>query len=127
MNRLNRRSTFSAVYGAAAMIAGLFGPGGPAAAAEAVTFGTNWKAEAEHGGFYQAVATGLYQQHGLDVTIRQGGPQVNHAQLMASGRIDFNMGGNLFGQFNSTQNGIPIITVAAIFILRDINRRGNEA
>ncbi|MFO1070696.1 MAG: ABC transporter substrate-binding protein [Geminicoccaceae bacterium] len=86
-----------------------------AAANDAVVFGTNWKAQAEHGGFYQAVAKGIYAKHGLDVTIRQGGPQVNHAQLMAARKIDFNMGGNLFGQFNFTQNGVPVVTVAAIF------------
>lgn len=87
----------------------------PASAADKVTFGTNWKAEAEHGGFYQAVADGIYARHGLDVTIRQGGPQVNHAQLLAAGKIDFNMGGNLFGEFNYVQAGIPMVTVAAIF------------
>jgi NitT/TauT family transport system substrate-binding protein len=86
-----------------------------ASALDKVTFGTNWKAQAEHGGYYQAVADGTYAKHGLDVTIRQGGPQVNHAQLLAAGRIDFNMGGNLFGQFNFTQNDIPMVTVAAIF------------
>jgi NitT/TauT family transport system substrate-binding protein len=84
-------------------------------AADAVTFGTNWKAQAEHGGFYQAVATGIYKRHGLDVTIRQGGPQVNHSALIAAGKIDFNMGGNLFEQFNFTQNKVPVITIAAIF------------
>lgn len=87
----------------------------PALALDHVTFGTNWKAQAEHGGYYQAVADGTYERHGLEVTIRQGGPQVNHAQLLAAGRIDFNMGGNLFGQFNFTQNDIPMVTVAAIF------------
>jgi NitT/TauT family transport system substrate-binding protein len=86
-----------------------------AEAADAVTFGTNWKAQAEHGGFYQAVATGIYERYGLDVTIRQGGPQVNHSALIASGKIDFNMGGNLFGQFNFTQNDVPVMTIAAIF------------
>ena len=89
--------------------------GAGASAADKLTFGTNWKAEAEHGGFYEAVADGTYARHGLEVTIRQGGPQVNHSQLLAAGRIDLNMGGNLFGQFNFTQNDIPMVTVAAIF------------
>lgn len=89
--------------------------GHAADAADKVTFGTNWKAQAEHGGYYQAVAAGIYARHGLDVTVRQGGPQVNHNQLLAAGRIDFNMGGNLFGQFNFTQNKVPVVTVAAIF------------
>lgn len=88
---------------------------GIAPAADKVTFGTNWKAEAEHGGYYQALADGTYARYGLDVTIRQGGPQVNHSQLLAAGRIDFNMGGNLFSQFNFLQNKVPVVTVAAIF------------
>ena len=37
-----------------------------------VTFGTNWVAEAEHGGFFQAVADGTYKKYGLDVTIVPG-------------------------------------------------------
>ena len=88
----------------------------PAAWAEdKVTFGTNWKAQAEHGGFYQAVATGLYRKAGLDVTIRMGGPQVNHPQLLAAGVIDFNIGSSSFGALNYVQGAIPMVTVAAIF------------
>jgi NitT/TauT family transport system substrate-binding protein len=94
---------------------GLVALAGTAQALDHVTFGTNWKAEAEHGGFYQAVATGIYEKHGLDVTIRPGGPQVNHAQLLAAGQIDFNMGGNVFGAFNYVQNDIPMVVVAAAF------------
>jgi NitT/TauT family transport system substrate-binding protein len=94
---------------------GMIAFSGPGLALDEITFGTNWKAQAEHGGFYQAVASGIYEKHGLDVTIRPGGPQVNHAQLLAAGKIDFNMGGNLFEQFNFVQNDIPMVTVAAIF------------
>ena len=82
---------------------------------EAVTFGTNWKAQAEHGGFYQALARGFYAERGLDVEIRAGGPQVNHRQLIAAGRLDFYMGGNMFGQFDFLKEGIPVVSVAAIF------------
>ncbi len=99
----------------AALALATLGWPGLALALDEVTFGTNWKAEAEHGGFYQAVADGTYERHGLKVTIRPGGPQVNHSQLLAAGRIDFNMGGNLFEQFNFTQNQIPMVTVAAFF------------
>src|SRR5437588_383202 len=86
-----------------------------ATAAETITFGTDWKAEAEHGGYYQAVATGIYRQHGLDVTLRQGGPQVNHAQLLAAGRLDFNLAPNSFIPLNFVQENIPLVAVAAIF------------
>src|SRR5215813_5444612 len=83
--------------------------------AEPVTFGTDWKAEAEHGGYYQAIATGIYRQHGLDVTLRQGGPQVNHAQLLAAGRLDFNLAPNSFIPLNFVRENIPMAAVAAIF------------
>ena len=85
------------------------------AAAENVSFGTDWKAEAEHGGYYQAVASGIYRQRGLEVTLRQGGPQVNHAQLLAAGRLDFNLAPNSFGPLNFTAENIPMVAVAAIF------------
>jgi NitT/TauT family transport system substrate-binding protein len=84
-------------------------------AQDKVTFGTDWKAQAEHGGFYQAIATGIYRKHGLDVTLRPGGPQVNHAQLLAAGRIDFNMTPDSFGSMNFVRENIPMIAVAALF------------
>ena len=88
---------------------------GPAAALDKVSFGTDWKAQAEHGGFYQAVAAGIYAKHGLEVTIRPGGPQINHAQLLAAGRLDFNMAPDDFGPLNFAKEGIPMVAVAALF------------
>jgi NitT/TauT family transport system substrate-binding protein len=89
--------------------------GAPALAQDKVTFGTDWKAEAEHGGYYQAIATGIYQKHGLEVTLRQGGPQVNHAQLLAAGRLDFNEAPNSFIGLNYVNESIPVVAVAALF------------
>ena len=88
---------------------------GHAIAADKVTLGTDWRAQAEHGGFYQAVATGLYAKHDLDVTLRQGGPQVNHAQLLAAGRIEFAMAPNSFIPLNFVAQNIPMVAVAALF------------
>lgn len=79
-----------------------------------VSYGTNWFAQAEHGGFYQAVATGIYKEHGLDVTIKMGGPQINGTQLLMGGAVDFFMGYGADAIF-AIQEGIPKITVAAIF------------
>ncbi|WP_338764680.1 ABC transporter substrate-binding protein [Massilia sp. METH4] len=87
---------------------------GTAAAADKVTFLTSWYAQAEHGGFYQALAEGIYRKHGLDVTIRMGGPQVNGMQLLASGQADFFMGYDL-QVLKSVEQGIPATTVAASF------------
>lgn len=87
----------------------------PAHAADKVTFGTDWKAQAEHGGFYQAIAAGIYAKHGLDVTLRPGGPQVNHAQLLAAGRLDFNLSSNSFIALNYVKENIPMIAVASMY------------
>ena len=84
-------------------------------AQEAITFGTDWRAQAEHGGFYYAKAEGLYEAVGLDVTIRQGGPSVNHSQLIAARRIDFGMLPNSFVTANFAEAGIPVVTLAAMF------------
>ena len=87
----------------------------PALAADKVSFGTNWLAEAEHGGYYQAVVDGTYAKYGLDVTIVPGGPQVNNGLLLAAGKLDFYMGGNLLLSFDAVAQNIPIVVVAAHF------------
>ena len=86
-----------------------------ALAQEKVTFATNWKAQAAHGGFYQAVADGTYKQYGLDVTIQPGGPQVNNRPLLPAGRIHFLMTGNLLHSFDNVKNSVPTVVVAAMF------------
>ena len=88
---------------------------GTAAATDKVTFATNWKAQAAHGGFYQAIADGTYQKLGLDVTLVPGGPQVNNRPLLPAGRIDFLMTGNLLHSFDNVKNGVPTVVVAAMF------------
>ncbi len=85
------------------------------APAQTVSFGTDWKAEAEHGGYYQAIATGIYRHYGLEVTLRQGGPQMNQAQLLAAGRLDFMIATNSFIPLNFVQQDVPMVAVAAIF------------
>ena len=98
----------------AAALAALFASS-PALAQDKVTKATNWKAQAEHGGYYQAVATGIYAKYGLDVTIRQGGPNIDNNLLMLAGRIDFNMGGNSDSVFAFAEKNIPFRAVAAMF------------
>jgi NitT/TauT family transport system substrate-binding protein len=87
---------------------------GPASAADKVTFLTSWLAQAEHGGFYQARATGLYAKEGLDVTINMGGPQVNGMQLLVGGEADIMMGYD-FQVLSGIAKGLPVITVGASF------------
>ena len=85
----------------------------PARAADKIVFGLDWKAEAEYGGYYQALATGIYARHGLDVTVQEGGPQINHMQLLMAGRLDFNLGGGRAIEFAAEK--LPFLAVAAIF------------
>ena len=87
----------------------------PDKAPDKVSFGTNWVAEAEHGGFYQALADGTYRRYGLDVTIVQGGPQVNNQLLLAVGRLDFFMSTNTLQSFDAVEQNIPTLAVAAMF------------
>jgi NitT/TauT family transport system substrate-binding protein len=100
--------------GATVMLTGL----SPAAAEtklDKVSFGTNWVAEAEHGGFFQAVADGTYQSYGLDVTIVPGGPNVNNRILLISGKLDFFMSANTLQSFDAVANNVPVVAVAAVF------------
>jgi NitT/TauT family transport system substrate-binding protein len=96
-------------------ILGLLLLSGAARADDKITFGLDWKAEAEYGGYYQAVATGIFAKHGLDVTIQQGGPQVNHTQLLLAGRLDFNISSNSFLALNFVKENIPFRAVAGMF------------
>ena len=87
----------------------------PALAQEKFVYMTNWFAEAEHGGFYQAIATGIYRKAGLDVTVKMGGPQVNILQLMAAGQADCVMGSSDLQMIQTRESGVPVVTVAAYF------------
>jgi NitT/TauT family transport system substrate-binding protein len=92
--------------------------GAPAAAQEKldkVTFGTNWVAEAEHGGFFQALADGTYKKYGLDVTIVPGGPNENNRMLLIAGKLDFFMTANTLMSFDAVANNVPVVSVAAMF------------
>jgi NitT/TauT family transport system substrate-binding protein len=82
--------------------------------ADKVTFLTSWFAQAEHGGFYQAKATGLYEKAGLDVTIKMGGPQVNGMQLLLGGEADVIMGYDI-QVLQSVAKGLPVVTIGASF------------
>ncbi len=86
-----------------------------AVAADKVTFGTNWLAEAEHGGFYQAVVDGTYAKYGLDVKILPGGPQANNGLLLATGKIEFYMGANMIQALTAVEQNVPTLAVSSLF------------
>jgi NitT/TauT family transport system substrate-binding protein len=98
-----------------AAFAGVVASSSPSWALDQVTFGTNWLAEAEHGGYYQALVDGTYAKYGLDVTILPGGPQANNRLLLTSGKIEFYMGGNMLQSFTAVEQNIPTIVVAGDF------------
>lgn len=106
---LTRRLLLAAIAAAALL------PAAPAFAQEKVVFATNWRAQAGHGGFYQALADGTYKRYGLDVEIQQGGPQVNNRPMLPIGKIDFLMTGNLLLTFDQVKQGVPVTVVAAFF------------
>ena len=96
-----------------------------------VTFGTNWVAEAEHGGFYQALADGTYRKYGLDVTIVPGGPNANNRMLLIVGKIDFFLSANTLQGFDAVAQNVPTIEVAAMFqkdpqVLHRASRSGHR-
>src|SRR3974390_1173483 len=105
-----RFAVFLVLWGFAAVL----GPGA-AQALDKVRFGTNWIAEAEHGGFYQALADGTYKKYGLDVTIVPGGPNVNNRILLPVGKLDFFMSANSLQSFDAVEQNVPTVAVAASF------------
>jgi NitT/TauT family transport system substrate-binding protein len=80
-----------------------------------VSFGTNWLAEGEQGGFFQALADGTYKQYGLDVTIVPGGPNDNNRMLLIAGKLDFFLSANTLQSFDAVANKVPVVEVAAMF------------
>jgi NitT/TauT family transport system substrate-binding protein len=104
-------SVFKFALGAASALAVI--AASEASAADKVSFGLNWLADPEHGGFFQAVADGTYAKYGLDVTIVPGGPQANNGLLLLVGKLDFYMGGNMIQAFSAVQEGVPLVVVAA--------------
>ena len=102
------------VTGVAAILTAVL-PAGAQTALDKVSFGTNWVAEAEHGGFFQALADGTYKKYGLDVTIVPGGPNNNNRILLIAGKLDFFMSANTLQSFDAVANNVPLVTVAAIF------------
>jgi NitT/TauT family transport system substrate-binding protein len=112
---VSRRRALQIAGGAAATLAS---PGFltqvNAQGADKVSFQTNWRAQAEHGGYYQAVAKGLYKKHGIDAEIRMGGPQQNTAQLLLAGRVDMIMSGSIEA-LNYLKEDVPFLCIGAIF------------
>jgi NitT/TauT family transport system substrate-binding protein len=103
------RSSWRALLAAAALFSTHH-----ATAQDKLTFLTSWYAQAEHGGFYQALATGFYKKAGLDVTIKMGGPQVNGMQLLAAGQADVVMGYDV-AVMKGWEQGIEAVTIATSF------------
>jgi NitT/TauT family transport system substrate-binding protein len=113
--RLDRRAALGLLGGtAASMLVPMPGARVNAQTLDKVSYQTNWRAQAEHGGFYLAAANGIYKKYGLEVDIRPGGPQQNPTQLLMGGRVDMIMGNSLEALHFAAEN-LPFLCVAAIF------------
>jgi len=108
------RALTTGLLAAVLSVAAGFGPA-RAETLDKVSFGTNWVAEGEHGGFFQAVADGTYKKYGLDVTIVPGGPNENNRMLLIAGKLDFFMSANSLQTFDAVTNNVPLVAVAAMF------------
>ncbi|MDW8443815.1 MAG: ABC transporter substrate-binding protein [Acetobacteraceae bacterium] len=109
--RIDRRRALGLLGGAALVPV----PGARVSAQvlDKVSFQTNWRAQAEHGGYYQAVAAGIYRRYGIECDLRMGGPQQNPGQLLVAGRVDMIMSGG-FSALNYVREGLPFLCIAAI-------------
>ncbi|MEO3475107.1 ABC transporter substrate-binding protein [Roseomonas sp. CAU 1739] len=106
-----RRALAGGAAFALVAVAGARVPG--AQTLDRVSFQTNWLAQAEQGGYYQAVAGGIYRRHGIECDLRMGGPQQNLAQLLLAGRVDMVMS-NGFQALSYVRENLPFLTIAAI-------------
>jgi NitT/TauT family transport system substrate-binding protein len=109
---------FPAALAVLAMLGACNGGPAPQGGRTLIRFATDWRAEAEHGGFYEALAEGLYAQRGLDVRIIPGGPNVNVPELVASGAVELGDGSNSFIVMNLANEHAPVRAVAA-FMQKD--------
>lgn len=114
--RLQRRAALRLAMGSAATGPLLvpLGRRSHAQTLDKVSFHTDWRAQAEHGGYYQAIAAGLYRKAGIECDLRQGGPNLNISQLLLAGRVDMAMS-NSFEAFTFVREDAPFFTIAAIF------------
>src|SRR6202008_564396 len=110
--RIDRRKALGLMGGAA--LAAVPGARVSAQTLDKVSYQTNWRAQAEHGGFYLAVANGIYKKYGIDCEVRMGGPQQNPSQLLLGGRVDMIMS-NSFEGINHHEEGLPFLVIAPIF------------
>ena len=111
--RIDRRKALGLLGGAASLVA-VPGARVSAQTLDKVSYQTNWRAQAEHGGFYLAAANGIYKKHGIECDVRMGGPQQNPSQLLLGGRVDTIMS-NSFEGINYAKENLPFLVIAAIF------------
>lgn len=112
--RVSRRAALGLAGAGAALLVAVPGAKPRAQTLDRVSFLTNWRAQAEQGGFYQALANGIYRRHGLEVDLRQGGPQSNPTQLLVGGRVDMTLSNGLEALYFARE-GLPFLCIAAVF------------
>jgi NitT/TauT family transport system substrate-binding protein len=112
--RIDRRKALGLLGGTAVSLVAVPGARVSAQTLDKVSYQTNWRAQAEHGGFYLAATNGIYKKYGIDCDVRQGGPQQNPSQLLLGGRVDMIMS-NSFEGINYAKENLPFLVIASIF------------
>src|SRR6476660_4210580 len=113
-DRLSRRRAVGLLVGASSASSVIGLRAARAQSLDKFSYQTNWRAQAEHGGFYQALATGLFKEAGLDVEVRQGGPQLDVNAILLAGRVDV-VESDAFRTFNFARDNVPALAIAAVF------------
>jgi NitT/TauT family transport system substrate-binding protein len=100
---------------AAMTVAGLLaGFGAPAQAADELTLQLKWVTQAQFAGYYVAKDKGFYDEVGLDVTIKAGGPDINPSQVIAGGGADVVLDW-MPSALATREKGVPLVNIAQPF------------
>ncbi len=94
--------------------AGGGGGGGEPAEPQKVTLQLKWVTQAQFAGYYAAQEEGYYEEEGLDVTIRPGGPDIVPEQVVLGGQAEFGIDW-LDNLLATRDQGGQIVNVAQVF------------
>ena len=87
---------------------------GAAGAADDLTLQLKWVTQAQFGGYYVAKDQGFYEEEGLNVTIKAGGPDIAPVQVLMGGGADV-MVDWLPSALAAREQGAPIVNIAQPF------------
>ena len=104
----------TALLTAALLATGISTVGGTADAADKLTLQLKWVTQAQFGGYYVAKDKGFYEEVGLDVDIKPGGPDIAPPQVIAGGGADVIVDW-MPSALASREKGVPLVNIAQVF------------